>query len=190
MVYQSLWRPGGNPKQLNIRISGDTYPAVEAVRRAARELDAEIPVLNVRTIEQMIDNNIMQEKLIASLSSFFGAVALLLAAVGLYGVMAHMVTRRRREIGIRMALGAQRGSVMWLVLRDAMLMVVAGAAIGIPIALSITHFAKTFLYGVEARDPISTALSTLVLVSVAGLASYLPARRATKVDPMVALRYE
>jgi predicted permease len=190
MIYQSVWRPGANTKQLNIRVSGDIYPVVDAVRRAARELDAEIPILNVRTIEQMIDDNIIQEKLIASLCTFFGAVALLLAAVGLYGVMAHMVTRRRREIGIRMALGAQRGNVMGLVIRDAMLMVVAGAAAGIAIALGVTQFARTFLFGVEARDPLSTALSTLVLLGVAGLASYLPARRATKVDPMVALRYE
>jgi predicted permease len=190
MIYQSAWRPGAAPKQLNIRTSGDIQPAVDAVRSAARELDPTIPILSVNTIEQMIDSNIMQEKLIASLSSFFGAVALLLAAVGLYGVMAHMVTRRRREIGIRMALGAQRGAVMRLVLWDAMLMVITGAAIGIPIALSVTHFARTFLYGVEARDPLSTVFSTLVLLAVAGLASYLPARRATRVDPMVALRYE
>ena len=86
--------------------------------------------------------------------------------------------------------GAQRGTVMWLVLRDAMLMVVAGAAIGVPVALSVTQFARTFLYGVEAHDPLSTALSTLVLLGAAGLASYLPARRATRVDPMVDLRYE
>jgi predicted permease len=190
MVYQSVWRPGATPKQLNVRVSGDVEPVVDAIRRTARELDAAVPILNVRTIEQLIDNNIMQEKLIATLSGFFGTVALLLAAVGLYGVMAHMVTRRRREIGIRMALGAQRTSVLWLVLRDAMLMVIGGAALGIPVALSLTHFAQSFLYGVEARDPLSTVLSTVVLFGVAGLASYLPASHATHVDPMVALRYE
>jgi ABC-type antimicrobial peptide transport system permease subunit len=117
-------------------------------------------------------------------------LALALAAVGLYGLMAHAVTRRTREIGIRMALGAERGRVLWLILRDATALVLFGAIVGVPLALALTKYTATLLYGVTARDPLSVALATVLLIAVAIGASYLPARRATKVDPMVALRYE
>jgi ABC-type antimicrobial peptide transport system permease subunit len=141
-------------------------------------------------MDEQVDNNILQERLVATLSSFFGVTALLLAALGLYGVMAHAVTRRTREIGIRMALGAQQSSVLWLVLGDAAWMVALGAAAGIPAALAVTKFASTFLFGIGARDPLSVVLATAVLGAVAVAASYLPARRATKVDPVTALRHE
>jgi ABC-type antimicrobial peptide transport system permease subunit len=117
-------------------------------------------------------------------------LALLLASIGLYGVMAHMVTRRFREIGIRMALGARSRSVLWLVLRDTALMVGAGAAIGVPAALTLTRFVTAYLYGLTPQDPISILVATAGLVVVTALAGYIPARRATRVDPMIALRYE
>jgi ABC-type antimicrobial peptide transport system permease subunit len=110
--------------------------------------------------------------------------------VGLYGVISYAVTRRTREIGIRMALGASQSSVLWLVIRDASLLVVAGAALGIPAALAATRLVKAFLYGIGAQDPLTIAVAGLVLLCVAAFASFLPARRATKVDPMIALRYE
>jgi ABC-type antimicrobial peptide transport system permease subunit len=127
---------------------------------------------------------------VATLCSFFGALALLLASVGLYGVMAHTVTRRTREIGIRMALGASRSSVLWLVLKEAVVVVVTGAAIGVPAALVVTRFAASFLYGITARDPWTTVSATLFLAAVALFASYVPARRASQLDPNQALRYE
>ncbi|MCU1261895.1 MAG: hypothetical protein JWO80_4780, partial [Bryobacterales bacterium] len=190
MIYLSNWRPGADSRVLCLRTAGDPMRTVTAIRREVLALDPAVPVLNARTMDDQIDNNLLQERVVATLSSFFGGLALLLAAVGLYGVLAHSVTRRRREIGIRMALGAQRGNVLWLILRDAVVLVLVGAAVGIPVALAVTKYAATLLYGITARDPLSTAAATGVLVTVAVAASYLPARRATKVDPMEALRYE
>jgi ABC-type antimicrobial peptide transport system permease subunit len=117
-------------------------------------------------------------------------LALLLAAIGLYGVMAHSVARRIREIGIRMALGARRGEVLWLILRDVALMIGLGALIGLPAAFGLTRLVSSFLYGLTPQDPLSIAASTLVLIAITALAGYIPARRATAVDPMVALRHE
>ena len=141
-------------------------------------------------MEQQIDNNILQEKLVATLASFFGVVALLLASIGLYGMMAYAVTHRTREIGIRMALGARHSTVRWLVLRDALAMVIVGAAIGLPAALAVTRYASSLLYGVTPRDPLSAVAATLTLLTVALIASYIPARRASLVEPTIALRSE
>ena len=125
-----------------------------------------------------------------TLCGFFGSLAVLLAAIGLYGVMAHSVARRYREIGIRMALGAESGSVLWLVLRDTAWMIAIGACIGLPAALASTRLVSSFLYGLTPQDPLSIVLATAGLIVVTALAGYIPARRATRVDPMVALRYE
>jgi ABC-type antimicrobial peptide transport system permease subunit len=128
--------------------------------------------------------------LIAQLVSFFGVLALLLACVGLYGVMGHAVSRRTNEIGIRMALGAKSQSILWMVLRETLILVVAGIAIGVPVALSAARLVSTQLYGLSAADPLTLAAAVTLLIAVAALAGYLPARRASRVDPMVALRYE
>ena len=149
-----------------------------------------IPLLNTRTIEQQIDNNILEDRLLTTISSFFGLLALLLAAVGLYGVISYAVTRRTREIGVRMALGAERSSVLWLVTRYSAGLVLAGAAIGIPAAMALSRFVKSFLFGVGAQDATAIAGATFTLLAAAGLASFVPARRATRVDPIVALRQE
>ena len=190
MSYQPIWRPGPGGGTLCLRTSGDPERLIEAVRREIRALDSAVPLLNARTIRQQIDNNLLQEKLVATLSGFFGILALLLASVGLYGVMAHLVTRRTREIGLRMALGAERGGVLWLVLREALVLVILGAAIGVPVALGVTKFAESILYGIAPRDPLATVGATALLLTVALIASYLPARRASRLDPNKALRYE
>jgi ABC-type antimicrobial peptide transport system permease subunit len=190
MIYISNWRQGAGDMVLCIRTSGDTKPLVEAVRREVRNLDSAIPVTETVTMDQQLNNHISQERLIATLSGFFGVLALLLAAIGLYGLMAHTATRRTREIGIRMALGAQRTNVLWLILRDAVMLVLLGAVIGLPVAFGVTRFVTSFLYGLTARDPLTMAAATAVLALVTVVASFLPARRASKVDPMVALRYE
>jgi ABC-type antimicrobial peptide transport system permease subunit len=190
MIYVSSWRQGAGDMVLCIRSAGDPKPLIEAVRREVRNLDSAIPVTETVTMDQQLNNHISQERLIATLSSFFGGLALLLAAIGLYGLMAHTATRRTREIGIRMALGAQRNNVLWLILRDAVVLVLLGAAIGLPVAFGVTRFVTSFLYGLTARDPVTMILATAVLALVTVIASFLPARRASKVDPMVALRYE
>ncbi|MGH9610310.1 MAG: FtsX-like permease family protein [Bryobacteraceae bacterium] len=126
----------------------------------------------------------------ASLVSLFGAIALILAAIGVYGVVAFSVARRTQEIGIRMALGAQRSNVLWLILRQTLFMAAAGVAIGIPCALALTKLVARLLYGVKPNDPISMGSAVAAMILVAALASWIPARRASKVDPMVASRYE
>jgi ABC-type antimicrobial peptide transport system permease subunit len=128
--------------------------------------------------------------LIARLSTFFGLLAAFLACIGIYGLMSYAVTKRTNEIGIRMALGAKTSSVLWMVMRESLILVAAGVGIGIPAALAAARLVSSVLYGLKASDPITIASSALVMTAVAALAGYLPARRAAKVDPMVALRYE
>jgi len=190
MIYFPNWRQGAGDRMLCLRSTEDPKQLIEGVRRQVRNLDSAIPVVNTVTMNDQVNNNVSQERLIATLSSFFGGLALLLAAVGLYGLMAHTATRRTREIGIRMALGAQRTNVLWMILRDGILLVVLGAVVGIPAAFGVTRFVSSFLYGLTARDPATMAIATALLALVTIIASLLPARRASKVDPMVALRYE
>jgi ABC-type antimicrobial peptide transport system permease subunit len=125
---------------------------------------------------------------VATLGGFFGVVALLLAAVGIYGVMAQSVTRRNREIGIRMALGAEPGNVLWMMLRESLAMLGIGAAIGLPAALALTRYTESLLFGVKPQDPVTIAGAVLLLLMVTTLAGFLPAQRATRVQPMEALR--
>lgn len=190
MIYQTSWRSGARSSTLCVRTTGEPKAVLELIRREANLLDSTVPILRARTMEEQVDNNILQERFIALLSSFFGGVALLLAAVGLYGVVAHAVTRRTREIAIRMALGAERSSVLWLILKDAVVLVALGAAIAVPAALAVTKLASAFLYGITPRDPLSTIAATMLLMMIAAIASLVPARHATAVDPNVALRFE
>jgi predicted permease len=139
---------------------------------------------------KLVDDTLVQERLLAKLSTFFGALALLLAAIGLYGIMSYAIVRRRQEIGIRMALGAGQRRVLGMVLRESLAVVVVGSAIGIGAALLITPVVKSLLFGVSPADPVSMALSAATLLIVAAVAGFLPARRASRVDPMIALRYE
>ena len=190
MIYVSSWRQGANDMTLCMRSTSDPKVLIEAVRREVRNLDSAIPVTRTLTMNQQVNEQVSQERIIAMLSSFFGTLALILAAVGLYGLMAHSATRRTREIGIRMALGAQQGDVLWLILRDAITLVALGAVIGIPVAIGVTRFVASFLYGLTVRDPSTMILATVVLACVTAIASFLPAQRASQVDPMEALRYE
>ena len=142
------------------------------------------------TLEEHVDRSLGQERLMATLSALFGALAVLVASVGLYGIMAYAVARRTSEIGIRMALGAQQADVLWMVLRETLAMVAIGLAIGVPAALASGRVISSQLFGLTTHDPWTIAAASVVLLGVALFAGYLPARRATKVDPMVALHYE
>jgi ABC-type antimicrobial peptide transport system permease subunit len=141
-------------------------------------------------MSEQVDAAIVPERLIAMLSGSFGTLGLILAAIGLYGLLAYTAARRTKEIGVRMALGATRAVVTWMVLRDALLMVLAGLVVGIPVALWSRKFAGSLIEGLPASSALPISVAALGVIAVALLASYIPARRATKVDPMEALRYE
>jgi ABC-type antimicrobial peptide transport system permease subunit len=161
-----------------------------AVREAARQIDPNLPLTDVSTQIEQVERRFAQEKLFAQAYTLFGGLALVLASIGLFGLMSYNVSRRTNEIGIRMALGAQRHDVLRLVMQESMILVAIGAVTGLAIAIASGRFVSTLLYGLPPRDVMSMALAVGVMVAVSALAGYLPARRASRVDPMVALHYE
>jgi predicted permease len=173
-----------------VRARGDASGIGASVRQAAQRVDPNLPIFDMKTMTAVVDESLFIERMVAALSVAFGGLATLLAAIGLYGVMSYSVARRTREIGIRMALGAERSSVLWLVLREVALMVLVGVAIGVPLAVALSRVVQSQLFALSAHDPIALASAAIVLVAVALVAGYLPARRATRIDPMLALRYE
>lgn len=173
-----------------VRTAGDPQALVPAIRSTVAQISPNLPLRDMTTESQQIDRLLFQERLVARLSGFFGLLALALACIGLYGLLAYEVTRRTREIGIRSALGAQRSDVLRLVVKQGLLLAVVGAVAGVGVALSATHYLKSMLYEVSAYDPITIVFVSALLVLVALAACLIPARRATNVDPMVALRYE
>ncbi len=175
---------------LTVHTATDPLSLTSAVRRQVFEIDKEQPVADVATMGQLLATSLSQSRLSALLLAIFGAVALILAAVGVYGVMSYAVTERVREIGVRMALGATRHDVLWMVISRVMALAGAGVLIGLGGALALTRLMKTLLFGVSATDPLTFAVIALLLTAVALLAALLPARRATKIDPMVALKCE
>jgi predicted permease len=161
-----------------------------AVREAVRRIDQNLPVMDVSTQLEQVEMRFQQERFLAQAYTTFGVVALLLAALGLFGLMSYNVARRTNEIGIRMALGAQRRDVLRLVMRESMILVIVGVVAGLALALFASRFVATLLYGVPPTDLIALALAILVMLTVSAVAGYIPARRASRVDPMVALHYE
>ncbi len=173
-----------------VRTSSVPTSAFASIREALRQIDGNVPMYNPRTLEHQIDTSLLNERIVATLSSGFGLLATLLAVIGLYGVMAYTVARRTREIGVRMALGAVPKHVVWLVMRDVLTLVGAGIAIGIVAALSLSRLVQSQLYGVTSHDPVTIVGAALALGAVALVAGYIPAWRATRVNPVLALRYE
>jgi ABC-type antimicrobial peptide transport system permease subunit len=160
------------------------------VREQVRSLDKNLPVAKVYPFSALVDDNLVQERLIATLSGFFGGLALLLASVGLYGVLAYTVQRRTYEIGIRMSLGAEGGAVLGMILRGCLLTVGAGLAIGVSASMWLSRLVSHQLFGVAPGDPAAIAVATCIMIAAAMVAGYLPARRAARVNPIVALRHE
>jgi len=141
-------------------------------------------------MNQLVDESLTRDRMLMKLSGFFRALAVLLACIGIYGIMSYAVAGRTNEIGIRMALGAQRGKVLWLVLRESMLVVLVGVAFGLPAVMGAAKWITSLLFGLTPADPLAVSLVTLLMFAVAAAAGWIPARRATHVDPMIALRYE
>lgn len=175
---------------LHVRTLGDPNSFTGLIRQAISDIDDKIPIFGVTTLDEQVRGDVKEDRLIAQLVSFFGALALLLACIGLYGVMAHGVTRRTNEIGIRMALGARSGNIAWMILRETLYLVLAGLIIGVPAALVGARLIEAQLFDTNPTDPLTLTAAALVLTLVALLAGYLPARRASRVNPLNALRYE
>ena len=185
---QDLDFPGA--MNFEVRTAGDPKNWISSVRQTVLGLDKSLPLFDINTETEQIEQATFQERLFARLLSFFGLLALVLACVGLYGVMAYGVARRTNEIGLRMALGAERERVLWMVLGETWWLMAAGVGIGLPLALAACRLVSSLLFGLKPADPLTIGTATSILVAVAALAGYLPARRASRVDPMVALRYE
>ncbi len=192
MYYRPFQQPGTSRGQMTlvVRTTGDPLSLAAALQREARALDPAMPLFTAETLAAQLDASLAQERLVAALSSVFSLLALLLACIGLYGVLAYDVARRTHEIGIRMALGASSGRIVQLVLRETLWLMSIGVVIGLGTALAATRWVKSLLFGLEPHDPLTMGLAVLTLLVVAAVAGYLPARRAAKVDPLVALRHE
>lgn len=189
MIYQSFAQADSlGQMTLVVRTAGDAAPIAAAMQREAQALDPAMPRFAVESLAAQVDASLAEERLIATLSSVFGLLALVLVCIGLYGVLAYEVARRTHEIGIRMALGAARLDVLRLVIGRGLRLVLIGLGLGLAGALALTRLVRGLLFGVSASDPLVLAGVTTLLLFVALLACWIPARRATKVDPMMALR--
>jgi predicted permease len=186
-VEQQTFANGGT---FYIRAAGDPTQLFNVLRTEVRAVDPTVPFYDLRTVSGQMEISLLTERLLATLSIVFGCLATILAAVGLYGVMAFMVARRTREIGIRMALGAAHGDVVWMVLRETLQLAATGVAIGLAGAYGVTRLIQTQLFGVQPTDLLTMSAASLGIAAVTALAGYLPARRATRIDPMSALRFE
>ena len=197
MAFFSIWQPTSHESHdfvyggdIILRTAGDASSFAPEVRRVLGHINNQLAVLKTGTLDGQVEHSLEQQTMIASLTSIFGILALVLASIGIYGTVAFSVARRTTEIGIRMAIGAQRGSVLWMVLRDSVILITQGIIIGVPLALAATRWIKSFLFGVQPADPFALAAGVSVILLLAVSAAYVPARRATTIDPMSALRNE
>jgi len=180
----------GNSAHFELRTSGDPTALVKQVRSIVAQADINLPLFDVRTQTQQIEQTLFKERLMSRLSSFFAILALVLACIGLYGLLSYEVARRTRELGIRMALGAQRTNLMRLVVRQGITLAFVGAIVGVGASMAVTRLMTSMLYGVRPNDPATFASVSILLLLVAFAACAIPARRAMRIDPMVALREE
>ncbi len=187
-----LCAPQGSNLGTTVYLSVKRNPrsVLASARRVVHDMEPKAPVMNMKTVERQLEESLVTERMIASLSTVFTVLAVALAVLGLYGVMAYMVTQRAREIGIRVALGAQFGNVIWLVMREVVLLVLTGIAVALPLAVGLARFVQNDLYGINPTDPASIAIAALLLAGVAMFAGFVPARRAASADPLRVVRYE
>jgi hypothetical protein len=190
IIYVPSWSNGAEARWLAVRIQGRAAPVIAEIRRELRDMDSNVPLLGSASLEDNVRADLRQERMIGYLCGCFGALALALVSVGLYGVMAYAVAQRTKEVGIRMALGARRFDVIGMIVREALVPVLLGIAVGIAGALAAARVAASLLFGVASRDPLSFVLAVSAMLAVALLAAAIPARRASRVEPAIALRHE
>lgn len=190
--YVSYLQPIDGITTVNFEIRADGPPGslYESFRQETQRFDPKLPIESLKPAQALIEDSIVAERIVAELATLLGVLALLLAAIGLYGVMSYSVARRTGEIGIRIALGASQRSVAMMVLREIVILVVIGSVVGSAGALGLGHFAESLMFGLAPRDPVTMVAAIAVLLLVALVAGYLPARRAARIDPVVALRSE
>jgi predicted permease len=190
MGFFSIWQQPVSGFELVLHTFGAPEGVDAEVRRALHRTNGRLPVLHVTSLNRQVEQSLKQQKMITSLCSIFGALALILASIGIYGTLAYSIAGRVTEIGIRMAVGAQRSNVIWLVLRDSAFLIAIGVSTGLPLGLGGTRWIKSFLFGVPAVDPSAIAAAVILILILASFAAYIPARRAAGIDPMRALRHE
>lgn len=187
-LFNPMWEQ--NQPAFEVRTFADPSSVSASIRETVHATNPAIPPIEIRTMSGLVDDSLQTDRFIKQLSEAFGILAIVLAAIGLYGVMAYTVARRTREIGIRMALGAEAARIRREVLRETLLLVLIGIPIGLPIAVLGVYLVRSMLFGLSFADPLALFLAALLLFGAAALAGILPARRASRVDPMIALRYE
>jgi ABC-type antimicrobial peptide transport system permease subunit len=173
-----------------VRTFGSPAGVTSSIRAAVKDVAANLPPVTTETMDQQLADSLVTDRMITELSGAFGALAIILVCIGLYGIMAYAVSSRTNEIGSRMALGAQRQDVLWLILRESLLLVCVGVSIGVPVVFVVGKWISSLLFGVKAADPLVIALAAVLMFLVGIVACYVPARRAMRLDPIVALRYE
>ena len=191
-TFYTLYRQAKQEQFITYTIKTQLSPAaiLPALRNAVQSIDKDLPLRDIRTQTEQIEASISEERLFATLTASFGILALILACIGIYGIMAYNVARRTNEIGVRMALGARARQVLWMILRESSSLALFGIAIGLAAAFGLTRFIRTMLYGLQPTDPATFIPAALLLLTIAIAAGYGPARRASRVDPMQALRHE
>jgi ABC-type antimicrobial peptide transport system permease subunit len=187
-VFWPGWGNGG--RAFYVRTTDASAGAFNLVRNEVKRLDASMPVYDMKTVQGQLDETLLTDRLIALLSAGFGMLATVLASIGLYGVMAFIVARRKKELGLRLALGAEPSGVLWIVMREVLILLAIGLVIGIPAAIGLGRYVSSQLYGIQANDPWIAVATVALLTVVSAAAGLIPATRASRIDPILALRYE
>jgi ABC-type antimicrobial peptide transport system permease subunit len=187
-VFWPAWGNGG--VAFYLRTTDASAGAFNLVRNEVKRLDASMPVYDMKTVQGQLDETLLTDRLIALLSAGFGMLATLLASIGLYGVMAFIVARRRKELGLRLALGAEPSGVLWIVMKEVLLLLAIGLLVGVPTAIGLGRYVSSQLYGIQPNDPWIAVATVILLTVVSAAAGMIPATRASRIDPILALRYE